>query len=336
MGSHFSQNIEPVIYSIVNTISLCTAIIAFVSLVTLVSYRRQVLNRVTLRFQGLIALIDIAKHITLFDIAQPGGTACLFIGFFRFFIDHMYIFTNVLISLNIQLIYIHKWIPKPIFEMLYILAATSFALVIDLIPFAYDAYGQNFKKFCFLKDSHPHQFIFKIFLLYVSIIPGLFYCVFISIWVIVSSYKRNGYLEARFPSKQVTIFGESVNGKDFIGKLYFRMGLYPFTSVISFLPYIASNIYHDINGHVVPKGMFFTFLLCKRLTGLLNFVSLLFDPHFQIAIKSVLKYGFLDDQNQSFDTRLLELRRMKKNDEEYLINFPGDESIRFEDYIKFL
>ena len=93
------------------------------------------MDRVTLRFQGLIALIDIAKHLLLFNLNSSEGPLCVFVAFSRNFLDVMYTFTNVLIALNIQLIYIHNVLPRPVLEVFYLLGATGVSTVINLIPF---------------------------------------------------------------------------------------------------------------------------------------------------------------------------------------------------------
>jgi len=78
----------------VNIFSLLASILSVILLIILVLFRYRFANRVTLRLQAFIALIDIFKHANLLGQYSPSGSLCVAVGFFEFFTTHLYVFSK--------------------------------------------------------------------------------------------------------------------------------------------------------------------------------------------------------------------------------------------------
>jgi len=197
-------------------------------------------------------------------------------------------FLNVMIALNIQLLFIHDIKPKKIFEVLYLLGTVGLALIIDLIPFGFQFYGKNEYGECNISKLSKYRVIFKILLIYVSMIPGMLYCV-VSFGIVCYYFKSIcENLKKKWPNEIALLYGERVNTHNFIRKLYFRLAMYPVSCFISFFPVTLSSILFDLTGSI-PQVISVIGRLGRRLTGTMNLISLLIDPQFQLAIISIYK-----------------------------------------------
>lgn len=97
-------------------------------------------TRQSLLMQTVLVFLSMARHILMAVESEQGEIACAFIGFYRYFIDHVYIFYSLAIAVNLHVIYLNSFESTTSYRTKLWLAPVFVALLVDLI-----SYG-NFEK----------------------------------------------------------------------------------------------------------------------------------------------------------------------------------------------
>lgn len=238
------ETVDVKIQSIINTISLVSAIATFLVLIGLGFFKKHLVDRVSLRIQGAIALIDVARHLSLSTPSHSSGVICQAIAYFIRLSDLLYVLLNVAIAFNMQLILIENKRPHKRLEWLYSLISVVFAVALNLIPLAAGKFGESNNGRCRFKDDE-NSLWWNIFLIYMTNIPGIFYCLIV--FILVTLKIRNKRHEL------LLIEGNEIHSQsiilDFLWTLYFRISLYPLSCVVTLFPFIMWKMNGDIKGN---------------------------------------------------------------------------------------
>lgn len=327
-------SIEFKIYNIINFISSIAAIITCTLLVVLGFFRYHLIDRVSLRIQGFIALIDIFRHLSQRNLTDPNEIICQLIGYSIRVSNHLYLLLNVAIALNLHRLTIQNKRPRKRLQWLYGSFSAILAVFINIVPLAEEKFGRNRNGSCRFIDDESTKW-WNIPLIYLMNLPGVIYCLVIFILVSLKVYyKKQNF---NFIRGSEGYFGQ--NPTKFLWTLYFRISLYPLTCFITLFPFTLLKLFIDaskINPFFLNSISFF----CLRITGTLNFITLTCDPHFQIAAKTLWQYllALKSRQSTQVNDEQLTLEKDKivsipSHDE---LEYPNGDRILLQDYIRLL
>lgn len=135
MSPRFLSDVFPVLKAILNSVGLASAVLVVVVMGFLRCHRPSLVDRVSLRLQWAIALVDIGKHILLYQVRQEASTSmCAAIGFLMCFLDQVYFMLNIAIVANMQLMFVHNKFPRSSWEFKYWCASFGVATLITAPP----------------------------------------------------------------------------------------------------------------------------------------------------------------------------------------------------------
>ncbi|KAI9297905.1 hypothetical protein K502DRAFT_355740 [Neoconidiobolus thromboides FSU 785] len=118
-----------------NSISLISSFLVLASFSIVALYRPRLINRTTLRLQAAISLFDFLNaFFALFHHSVKSGSFCTFIGFWRNFGEQMYCLLNIMIALNLQLIFLHNKMPNKGWEITYWASSLLVAFILSIVP----------------------------------------------------------------------------------------------------------------------------------------------------------------------------------------------------------
>lgn len=328
------QTVEAKIQNFVNSISLIAAITTCFILVGLGYYRYRLIDRVSIRLQGAIAIIDIARHLSQIKASHSNPDICRIIGYSVYFTDHLYLLLNVAIAQNIQFMLIQNIRPdkqKQWFRGYY---SVILIIVINYFPLVSEMYGRDRKGRCRIIEDE-NEVWWNFLLVYMTNIPGTFYCLLIfSLALLKIRYKKQ---ELRLIRGTENYFGS--DPAEFLWTLYFRLSLYPLSCFITLFPFTLTMLLGDITGRSLHM-LTFIFRLCRKMTGTLNFITMMSDPNCQAAVlylwQSMFNFGL--DQNVSEETEQESLQQDGDSATPYYheLEYPNGDRVPLREFIQFL
>lgn len=265
-----------VIFFVLNVISLVAGVVSILMLMILGWKRPIIMKRVSLQLQTGVALLDITRHIRVFNLHESEDKAlCILTAFYGFFSDHLYVFLNIGIALNLHLILLKRIKPQPVLKWIYWIAALGISSIINYVPYSLNYLGKSSDDYCFLIMEIPNRELVKFFLVHLINWPGTIYCLIISL-IVLYQYRFNTHQE-----KEKTIFCEPE-----IRQLSWTIALYPLTCFITMIGYLTYNsVYDGFNYHSDTLAAWM--LLGFSGTGLINLLSLLVDYQVRSTLKSL-------------------------------------------------
>jgi len=237
-------------------------------MILLCYFRPDHMNRVTLRFQMAIAVVDIARHLRILLLREKAGSwLCTLVAFTGFFGDHLYLFLNVAIALNLNILVLQRKTPYKKLQIYFWVGAIALALGIDLIPLVGSYFGKDYFNGCYLDKglNESTRKMLKIFLIHITLLPGTLYCLIIPL--LIFYYLRND------------------NSK--VSLLSYRIVLYPLSCFLSLIGYLVYSLHLEITD-THDDYLFFWCRIGLRVSGALNLIVLALDPSFQESVKSFL------------------------------------------------
>ncbi|KAJ9059515.1 hypothetical protein DSO57_1001586 [Entomophthora muscae] len=257
--------------------ALCAVLVVAVYL--LIRFQRsEAIDRVSIRLQTGIALVDFLKHIAVcFSLEGDESFACTFIGFVLSLLFHIYLCLNICVALNLHLVIIKSKMPCRKWEYCYWTVSLIIPLLLNLPLLALDLYGGNSGDMCLVKHGPLFNDIMEVVYSSIVSLATIMYCILISTIVVIKANKQVLKPRLLASGEQYTLFS--------LRTLICRTCLYP---IACFLSCIGANlaILHFFfigPNHILLKA----WALCSFSTmGILNLAAFLADP---LVFKSLPK-----------------------------------------------
>ncbi|KAI9291500.1 hypothetical protein K502DRAFT_326261 [Neoconidiobolus thromboides FSU 785] len=282
------QSALPLVSNILNSISATSSLIVIVIFSTLGFYRPKLIDRVSLKLQFGISVIDLLNSFfALFHHSVKSGPFCVFIGFWRAFGEEMYCLLNIAIAVNLQLVFIHSFPPKKKWELFYWFGPILTASVLSFIPLGMNLYGLNKGKVCFIKEDLPNSY--PIILLNTSIIYSItFIYLFIVSFIIIMKLRddRNTVISMSHLANTAKL-GDRVKLIKRLKKLIIRVSLYPIAALFGLSGFVVAYINNAITGGKRNIGISLWGMIGITTKGTVNLITFLLDPSVQHALKKV-------------------------------------------------
>ncbi|KAI9295487.1 hypothetical protein K502DRAFT_324325 [Neoconidiobolus thromboides FSU 785] len=203
----------------------------------------------------------------------------------------MYLFFNVAIAANFQLVFLHEKVITSKIELAYWFIPIIAGLIITIPPLATGLTGYGDFNGCFFVDADFTTL--RVADMLVSNIWYLLTWLYLVIVVGLVVFKlRKSATQIKFSQRFTTITDSDVAQKT-IKSLIHRLLLYPIVAILSTLGIMASQLNHlrveqeDWNLEIWAMNFL-------ALTGTFNFIAFCFDPTFQNAIYVIycrIRYG---------------------------------------------
>ncbi|KAJ9075180.1 hypothetical protein DSO57_1038570 [Entomophthora muscae] len=264
-------------YIVVNWISLICALTVVVTILLLKKMQPWAVARVTVNLHAGVALMGAMRHICFLITPPESNNSCQMLAFMAFFTGHMSLFLNMAIAFNLQRIYIHECQPQEQWRWILYILPIVVALFLDLIPIPLQAFGREHYGTCYLDKDSPYRTIMMTLLIYSTRIPGYIYCFIVFLLVVLKLKKPHNALADNQTLNSIHIVSSR--------KLALRTSLYPLSCFLSHFGGMLSNVLFAFG---CPRYDFIRIWVLMGLStiGLVNLVVFLFDPAFEIALKS--------------------------------------------------
>ncbi|KAJ9085391.1 hypothetical protein DSO57_1014398 [Entomophthora muscae] len=256
---------------ILNSLSAVSALCVVVLFGLLVKRGSPVVDRVSVRLQAGISLIDLMRHVQVFFSASGDDSLlCKFLGFFDVSLEHAYWYLNICIALNMQLVLIHGLCPNKKWEMCYWTFSFLGILTFVFPLSALDIFGKSNSGSCYIKNGIELNDTIEMLYYNIPSTITIIYCFIISL---ADIFKVNRIVAlSELPKSQEICLYTSENKA-----VIRRVAMYP---IACFLANVGMNVhilYDFLNEQPNPilyawaKAGFYS-------TGLLNLLAIMADP----------------------------------------------------------
>ncbi|KAJ9087137.1 hypothetical protein DSO57_1036218 [Entomophthora muscae] len=260
-----------------NWFSFFADVLLFLILTNFTLHKPRKMARFSLQIQIALVFLSMIRHILMAMEPRKNTSICSFVGFYQYFIDHLYIFFNVSIAVNLHLVYLNSFETTTGYKVKLWLMPICVALVIDLGSYAFGAFGRNSLGQCLIKDKSIKDTCFGILLNYIMTIPALSYCLLISLRVGLGRANRGLTNQLNFINEETSFDSRILR---MVSSLARRISIYPFNCVVIYTVIIISRIAYDLTS-TKNETLELWGYIGLSCTSILACLSLLLDPGFQ-------------------------------------------------------
>ncbi|KAJ9053642.1 hypothetical protein DSO57_1022287 [Entomophthora muscae] len=166
-----------------------------------VSY--EIMDRVSIRFTLAISIVDVLKafSIMLFTKCREDGAICSAIGFSFYYFTLVYLFLNMTVALNLQLVFIHDIV----FGKEKLMWAVSLGLPLLLLapPLFSGRFGMTYEGgLCDMRDPASYEtevYLFSCFIVWGFL--AIIYCTIAATMVNMQLYKKKTVIDSIIQTK---------------------------------------------------------------------------------------------------------------------------------------
>ncbi|KAJ9052092.1 hypothetical protein DSO57_1037620 [Entomophthora muscae] len=269
--------------NVINGISLVGGLSVAVMIFSAMVVDKKSMDRVSIRITLVISILDIfAAGFNIYGLGEDvEGIAYPMYETVVRWIALAYLFLNMSIAVNLQLVYVHEYAFDPRWERLYWFMsfgmATAFSMVIPVV-FILDIEGVDMV----VGGDETSIFICEWGLHLIWILLTSVYCSFVIAIVIHKLLKHEQRLKQ--PTRH-----QAVVDSPSIRPLIFRVAMYCAIPVITQTGYLVLTIVEFYYGAGTREQIAFMFV-STALPGTLNFIAFLIDPAFKKALYSLKAY----------------------------------------------
>ncbi|KAI0217468.1 hypothetical protein L0F63_001242 [Massospora cicadina] len=268
---------------VVNAFSAVGAILVVTAILGGMAMDSKTMDRVSIRFTLAISIVDFFKAIVNILGAQIelDILSCTLLDTFNQWLDLFYLFLNVSIAVNLQLVFIHGFSFNAMWERTYWMVSFGLSVFLSLFPIGIPLYGWGVNPSGMRgRYSKPGATSMALGAVFVLGAFDVHHCSIIIMLIIVKLTKNernlNHALNMNACSNKVDDW-RSLRYNSVIKALIRRVTLY---CVIPVVTHVGYFVYHVHEFHTKKR----------RLPGVLNFLAFLMDPVFQKTMAAFKLY----------------------------------------------
>ncbi|KAJ9063522.1 hypothetical protein DSO57_1000101 [Entomophthora muscae] len=268
-----------------NAVSALCAFSIIVLFLAIKCHDRYALNRVSMRLQAGITVVDIVKHVAA-GISLNGEDApwCSFVGFVVMATYHMYLCLSTCIALNLHLAIILNIKPSRRWEKYYWAGSILIPLLLNLPLLALGIFGPSTANMCYIKNGPAINNTLEIVYSCVLCSAVIIYCIAISYTVVARMRKEEPILpKTSLPNDP----WEKTHSVFDLRSVICRTCLYPAAAFISCIGANVGFIYFYFFGKM-PVFLLAWAVWGLSLMGCLNLAAFLADPMVQRHLPSLI------------------------------------------------
>ncbi|KAJ9068127.1 hypothetical protein DSO57_1031847 [Entomophthora muscae] len=266
-------------------VSIVLACIAVVIVIVLGLYNRQLINRVSIRIQAAIAVLDIIRHASQMNMHSTGDT-CIVTALTITFVDLLYFALNISLAANFQINLIHKKTPPRRVELFYWSISIGFSTALSLVPLIFGLYGRNQRGTCQF-NSQPGASVASGFLFFVARPITVLYCLSVPIIALIRLYMDKYPFEEIRLQLANTHSAKVVTFKERLRSIILRGTLCPLACFFSLIGTVLVETVH-VTSNTRPQWLVSWSTYGKCSVGILNFIAFIFDPSIQYGLKTLV------------------------------------------------
>ncbi|KAI0233915.1 hypothetical protein L0F63_001422 [Massospora cicadina] len=254
---------------------------------------RAAMDRVSIRFTLAVAVVDAlnAGMILFYTLIHDDTGFCTFISLASHWLMLFYLFLNVCIALNLQLVFVHGLVLGRRFE--YSLWAGTFLLptVLMLFGLASGRYGFDVdSQYCEIRDPLAPTSIVTVWTTFLGwALASIVYCAIAVTLVMVSlRTKASAISDVCLKKGSRHLLQDNCQLKRKIHKLIKRISLYCIIPVVTQSGYLVLRVILSYTDEL-PLVIRYVSVIGSDITGILNLMVLFVDPAFTTAIQSIIK-----------------------------------------------
>ncbi|KXN74104.1 hypothetical protein CONCODRAFT_14990 [Conidiobolus coronatus NRRL 28638] len=281
---------------ILHPIGMACASLVLVTLLALIIYDRSLVNRVTLRLIGMVAVADIFTHTKDFLIKnhRENDGLCTFISAFTYFSTYLYCFTNIAVTYNFQRTFIQGINTTFRFEILTWIAVLTVSLGITIIFWLLGTFGFDpIQKKC-VGITTNWVFYFRGNFQWVLCGFTVAYCTIVTLLI---HFKLREYVSNYMNQKNFNTINEARHRKE-ITQLIQRGLLYPLSPIITQPPMIAYMVYYLFYNNSTEFIQWWLGI-GYGLSGVLTAIAFFIDITLLKALNSIYRRIKYKDQNDN-------------------------------------
>ncbi|KAI9291501.1 hypothetical protein K502DRAFT_368399 [Neoconidiobolus thromboides FSU 785] len=292
----------PSISNGLNSLSIASSLLVL-SLFTITAlFRPDLVNRTTLRLQVAISAIDFLNStFALFHHTVKSGPFCIFIGFWRNYGEEIYCFFNIMIALNLQLVFIHKKTPSRKWEYFYWGFPITLAAILSFIPLGMGLYGLNGGDVCFIKEQLPEGKVLVFVNASLVFFITFLYLIVIATIVNIKLARAKSDIDLIADNDNIEV---NENFRSNLKKMIFRISLYPIFCIFGLSGFCVSYI-NLASGGSRKLGISIWGMVGVTTKGFFNMITFFLDTTFQEAFISTYRLLFnkkdVIDHSKEFD-----------------------------------
>ncbi|KAK9766000.1 hypothetical protein K7432_005231 [Basidiobolus ranarum] len=268
-----------------NCISIVFSALAFLMLVGLKYYDRHLVDRVSLRLNKWVALVDVGYcGAQILNIQNNKDTVwCMLSVWLLILFTLLYLFLNTMIAFNLQIVFVHGKNNTSSYVKYYYGASLFLSLLISITPFFERKYGFYAEsKTCWWTNGYTSRTILWEWMTYLGwIVASVLYCIIAIGLVIYKLIKESRLIRSHIHHTTNHELGSEWQGKTNIDKDILkavrRILLYPMIPIFT----QGINIVQEMDIYIHRRAnfpLFFLAYFAGSLQGTFNAIVLLFDP----------------------------------------------------------
>ncbi|ORY07726.1 hypothetical protein K493DRAFT_295361 [Basidiobolus meristosporus CBS 931.73] len=267
---------------------------AFLLLLGLKYYDRHLVNRVSLRLNKWMALVDVGFcGAQILNVQNNNDSIwCALSVWLIVWFTLLYLFLNTMIAFNLQIVFVHGKSNTSSYVKYYYIISFSLSLIISLTPFFEGKYGYySIAETCWWTNSYTSKTILWEWMTYLGWIAiSVLYCTIAVSLVIYKLVKESRIIREQIQHTASHELGSEWQGKTNIDrdvlKAVRRIVLYPIIPIFT----QGVNIMQEMDVYVHREANFYLFFLAYfagALQGTFNTLVFLFDPAVVHAYKRI-------------------------------------------------
>ncbi|KAK9719226.1 hypothetical protein K7432_004947 [Basidiobolus ranarum] len=269
---------------LLNSLSAITSLLTVALITAIYFYNAKYADRVSFRIAFLIAWVDFLYAIFLIlSYTEVGPTnLCTFVAWGALWSDLLYIFLNIIVALNLQVVFLHGVDNIHNFENLFVCGSFLSATVISLGPTVHKKLGYDPMRpsSCWFVDlDSGSTLLWEWIAQNIWIILGCFYLSTVSILTVIKLFRHTSFFPEESHDYNPTV-------KRMVNMAVRRIVLYPIVPILTHTSKIAYLTFEFFRMEY-PFPLRVIGLSAVSSQGILNSFVFLFDPALYVLWKTM-------------------------------------------------
>ncbi|KAI0217360.1 hypothetical protein L0F63_001729 [Massospora cicadina] len=268
-----------------NAVSGACGLMAVALILTINLIDHRLLDRVSIRFTLAISLVDFLKAgmIATYGKISPAEPLCTLIAFSTQWLTLLYLFLNVAIAVNLQLVFVRGYAFNPLWERAYWFTSFFMATILPTFSLVGGKLGSgNSDEPCEYKHSRsPDACAWMFLTLLVWILASCAYCTVVVALTIVTLRRKATVLD-----RIAGLDPKAQEVKHDIQRLILRVAFYCIIPVVTQTGFLVGRAVYCFAE--LPFALRLLAVVGTDIPGILNLIAFFIDPAFSNAVRTII------------------------------------------------
>ncbi|KAJ9053446.1 hypothetical protein DSO57_1024064 [Entomophthora muscae] len=258
-------------------------VVGLVLLINIIDPR--LMDRVSIRFTLAISFVDFLKAgmIVAYSKHFSGGLLCTVVAFSTQWLTLLYLFLNVAIAINLQLVFVKGYAFNPVWERLYWITSFFMATILPTFSLVGGKLGSSGREHaCEYKNPNSFSTCKWVFSTYLAwILASCAYCTVVVVLTILTLRRKATVLDR--------LAGTDMKAHEVkcdIQRLIRRVALYCIIPVVTQTGFLLGRATYCVTE--LPFTLNLVAIIGTDIPGILNLIAFFIDPAFSNAVRTII------------------------------------------------